>query len=207
VPNVTGVPALLLAEMERGWGLLTRFIAGRAPHLGCVPRRHHVAVMNRFNAANVSFDRVARLDALATLLDTAFVVPGTQIRFGLDALIGLVPGIGDVITTAISLYLVNEARALGAPRLLVARMVANVALGRPLFFAAAEQHWPRECALWHRPPQVHGYVGIPGVTLILARAVEKALELLSSAAIQMRKKPAPCEGWGVSQARRGGGRA
>jgi len=92
--------------------------------------------MNRTNTFGLSFDtlqspsreeRIARLDALATLLDTAFVVPGTQIRFGLDALIGLVPGIGDAITTAISLYIVNEARALGAPPLLVARMVANVA--------------------------------------------------------------------------------
>ena len=61
-------------------------------------------------------------------MDTAFVVPGTKIRFGLDALIGLVPGIGDAITTAISLFIVNEARALGAPRLLIARMVGNVAL-------------------------------------------------------------------------------
>ena len=38
------------------------------------------------------------------------------------------PGIGDVITTAMSLYIVNEARALGAPRLLIARMMMNVAL-------------------------------------------------------------------------------
>ncbi len=45
-------------------------------------------------------ERIARLDALATLLDTAFVVPGTNIRFGIDAMIGLVPGIGDAITTA-----------------------------------------------------------------------------------------------------------
>ena len=72
--------------------------------------------------------RVARIDALATLLDTAFVIPGTNIRFGVDALIGLVPGIGDLITTALSLFIVREARALGAPRLLVARMLANVAL-------------------------------------------------------------------------------
>jgi hypothetical protein len=71
-------------------------------------------------------ERIARIDALSTLLDTAFVVPGTQIRFGLDALIGLIPGVGDVITTALSLYIVREARALGAPRLLVARMIANV---------------------------------------------------------------------------------
>ena len=58
----------------------------------------------------------------------SFVIPGTNIRFGLDALIGLVPGIGDAVTTVMSLYIVNEARALGAPRLLIARMLANVAL-------------------------------------------------------------------------------
>ena len=73
-------------------------------------------------------ERLARIDALSRLLDTAFILPGTNIRFGLDALIGLVPGIGDVITTAMSLYIVNEARALGAPRLLIARMMMNVAL-------------------------------------------------------------------------------
>ncbi len=92
--------------------------------------------MNRSRTANPAFDfgrplsrqeRIARIDALATLLDTAFVIPGTQIRFGLDALIGLVPGIGDAITTVLSLFIVNEARALGAPPLLIARMLANVA--------------------------------------------------------------------------------
>ncbi len=73
-------------------------------------------------------DRIARLDAMASLLDTAFFIPGTNIRFGLDALIGLVPGIGDAITTAMSLYIVHEARELGAPRHLIARMLVNVAL-------------------------------------------------------------------------------
>jgi hypothetical protein len=73
-------------------------------------------------------ERIARIDALATLMDTAFVIPGTQIRFGLDALIGLVPGIGDAITTVMSLFIVSEARALGAPPTLIARMLANVAL-------------------------------------------------------------------------------
>jgi hypothetical protein len=73
-------------------------------------------------------ERMARLDALAMLLDTAFLIPGTNIRFGFDALIGLVPGIGDALTTIISLYIVREARALGAPRLLIARMLANVAI-------------------------------------------------------------------------------
>ena len=73
-------------------------------------------------------ERIARLDALANLLDTAFVLPGTNIRFGFDAMIGLIPGIGDAITTVMSLYIVREARELGAPRHLIARMLVNVAL-------------------------------------------------------------------------------
>src|SRR5205807_9062558 len=73
-------------------------------------------------------DRIARIDALATLLDTAFILPGINVRFGFDALIGLVPGIGDAITTAMSLYIVHEARSLGAPRHVIVRMLANVLL-------------------------------------------------------------------------------
>jgi len=73
-------------------------------------------------------ERVARLEALAKLLDVAFVVPGTNIRYGIDGVIGLVPVIGDIITTAISLWLVREARALGAPWHITSRMLGNVAL-------------------------------------------------------------------------------
>jgi hypothetical protein len=73
-------------------------------------------------------ERVARLDQLAMLMDTALVIPGTNIRFGLDALIGLFPGIGDTITTAISLYIVHEAWQLGAPHRLIVRMLGNVAV-------------------------------------------------------------------------------
>jgi hypothetical protein len=72
--------------------------------------------------------RLARLDALANLLDIAFIVPGTNVRYGIDGLIGLIPVIGDIITTAISLWLVREARALGAPWHLTMRMLGNVAL-------------------------------------------------------------------------------
>lgn len=72
--------------------------------------------------------RLARLDALGNLLDTAFIVPGTNVRYGIDGLIGLIPVVGDIITTAIALWIVREARALGAPRHLVARMLANVAI-------------------------------------------------------------------------------
>jgi uncharacterized protein DUF4112 len=72
--------------------------------------------------------RLARLEALAKLLDVAFILPGTNIRYGIDGLIGLIPVVGDIITTAISLWLVREARALGAPWYLTARMLANVAV-------------------------------------------------------------------------------
>jgi hypothetical protein len=72
--------------------------------------------------------RIARIDALATLLDTALVIPGTGVRFGLDALIGFFPVVGDTITTALSLFIVHEAYQLGVPGHVVARMLANVAL-------------------------------------------------------------------------------
>ena len=73
-------------------------------------------------------ERVARLESIEALLDTAFLVPGTNIRFGLDGLIGLVPGIGDTLTTAMSCWLIYEAHQLGAPRQLITRMIGNVAL-------------------------------------------------------------------------------
>ena len=72
--------------------------------------------------------RLARLDALAKLLDVAFILPGTNVRYGIDGLIGLIPVVGDIVTTAISLWVVREARALGAPWHITARMLANVAV-------------------------------------------------------------------------------
>ena len=72
--------------------------------------------------------RLARLDAIAKLLDIAFVLPGTRIRYGVDGIIGLIPVVGDIIATALSLWLVREARALGAPWHITARMLGNVAV-------------------------------------------------------------------------------
>ena len=70
-------------------------------------------------------ESVTRLEALARLMDGSFVIPGTNFRLGLDAVIGLVPVAGDVISGIISSYLIWEARRLGAPRWLIARMMAN----------------------------------------------------------------------------------
>ena len=72
--------------------------------------------------------QLADLDLLAKLLDARWKVPGTSIRFGVDALIGLVPVFGDVATGIASIYIVMRARELGAANGLVARMVGNVAL-------------------------------------------------------------------------------
>ena len=72
-------------------------------------------------------DTLARLDSLANLMDSALTIPGTRFRFGLDALIGIVPGIGDLASALISSYIVWEARRLGLPRWKIARMIANVA--------------------------------------------------------------------------------
>ena len=72
--------------------------------------------------------RLARLEAIAKLLDIAFVLPGTKIRYGVDGIVGLIPVVGDVIATALSLWLVREARALGAPWHLITRMLGNVAV-------------------------------------------------------------------------------
>jgi hypothetical protein len=71
---------------------------------------------------------VARLEAIARLMDGAFMLPGTNIRLGLDAIVGLVPVAGDVISGLLSSYLIWEARRIGAPRWLVARMMANTLL-------------------------------------------------------------------------------
>jgi hypothetical protein len=72
--------------------------------------------------------RLARLEAVAKLLDIAFILPGTNIRYGIDGLIGLIPVVGDIIATALSLWLVREGRALGAPWYITARMLGNVAV-------------------------------------------------------------------------------
>lgn len=76
--------------------------------------------------------RLARLNGLARLMDTAIQVPGTNIRFGADALIGLVPGIGDASGALIGLFIVNEARRLGLPKRKLARMVANLGVDATL---------------------------------------------------------------------------
>ena len=71
-------------------------------------------------------DGVARLKKLEQRLDRQFSLFGVQ--FGLDGIIGLVPFVGDVVTGAMGLYLIFEARRLGAQRWTMARMLINWSL-------------------------------------------------------------------------------
>lgn len=71
---------------------------------------------------------VARIEALSRVMDSAFAIPGTNVRLGLDAIIGLVPVIGDLVSQAISGYIIWEARKLGVSRFTMARMIGNTAL-------------------------------------------------------------------------------
>ena len=69
-----------------------------------------------------------RLNALARFLDSAIRVPGTNVRFGADALLNLLPGIGTLTSKGMSAYLIWEARRLGVPTRTLVRMVGNVGL-------------------------------------------------------------------------------
>ena len=73
-------------------------------------------------------DAMADLDRLAHTLDTRWRVPGTQWRFGVDAVASLVPVVGDLATGLVSAHMIKKAHDLGAPGHILARMVANVAL-------------------------------------------------------------------------------
>lgn len=77
-------------------------------------------------------DSLARITLLAKLMDSAFIIPGLNRRIGLDALLGLVPGIGDAVSAALASYIIWEARQLGLPRWKIARMVGNVAVDTAL---------------------------------------------------------------------------
>lgn len=71
---------------------------------------------------------VAGVRRFARLLDSALRIPGTGIRFGLDAVIGLVPGLGDAAGAALSAYVVLLAARAGAPSTVILRMLGNVAI-------------------------------------------------------------------------------
>jgi hypothetical protein len=70
-------------------------------------------------------DKLKRLRALAWLLDNSIPLPG-GFRIGLDPILGLIPGLGDALGAVLALYIIYEARQLGASRMLVLKMIGNM---------------------------------------------------------------------------------
>ena len=76
----------------------------------------------------VQVQRLQALKHVARLLDSAFVIPGTDIRIGLDPLLGLVPGLGDLTSPLFAMALLWQSRDLRIPRVIQLRMIFNVAI-------------------------------------------------------------------------------
>jgi len=77
----------------------------------------------------MAIDRARRIELLrrwSRLMDSAYRVPGTSIRFGWDPLVGLVPGVGDVATASFAVTILYHAYLLGVPRVVLLRMVLNI---------------------------------------------------------------------------------
>ena len=123
------------------------------------------------------------LDALrrwAVLLDSRFRVPGTSIRFGLDAIIGLIPGLGDISTPVFAALLLVQAVRMRLPLVIQARMVFNAGLDMlmglvPILGDLADVGWKanlRNLALLERharpgvPPRRGDYLFV-GICLVL----------------------------------------
>jgi len=72
--------------------------------------------------------RLELLRRVARMLDSALPVPGTSFRFGLDPILGLIPGLGDLVSPLFTLGMLFQARDLGVPRVVQLRMIFNVAI-------------------------------------------------------------------------------
>lgn len=70
-------------------------------------------------------DDVEKLQSMANWMDGRFSIPGTSIRFGLDSLLGLVPGVGDSVTLISTIYLLSVAHAHGLPWHIKVKMIGN----------------------------------------------------------------------------------
>lgn len=97
---------------------------------GSLPSGERIEGMNEgVSAADVrpeALRRLRRLRRTARLLDSEFQIPGIRWRFGVDALIGLVPGVGDSVSAALSLWIIAEARRLGVPPGVLRKMLRNM---------------------------------------------------------------------------------
>jgi hypothetical protein len=107
---------------------MSRRTAGRAEEAvgGRLTRREAAEALARPRHSRAEIEK--SLDQLSRWMDGLFRVPGTGWRFGLDALVGLVPGVGDFATTAVSLYILASGVRYGVPKVTLLRMTANIAV-------------------------------------------------------------------------------
>ena len=131
----------------------------------------------------VELDRLERLRRLGYLLDNSIPIPGTGFRIGLETIIGLVPGVGDLIGGGFSLYIILQAARMGVPASLLARMgwnlVVDVAVGAVPFlgdlFDAGFKANMRNLALLERHAEAPGesrrasrrFVAVLAILLVL----------------------------------------
>lgn len=155
---------------------------------GSAAKMSRTAVSQQRHAADRDFDgeprarvsrdtsvseALARLDALANMMDSAVTIPGTKIVMGFDALLGLVPVIGDAISSAVGGYIIWEARRLGASKVLIARMAANTTIDTVLgsipivgdVFDVAYRSNRKNVALLKRHIEKRGVGGSDGTTI------------------------------------------
>lgn len=136
-------------------------------------------------------DRASHVRTLARFLDDAVRIPGTSVRLGFDALVGLVPGVGDVAGAALSGYVVVAAARLGTPPSVLLVMVFNVAVDTVIGSVPAlgdlfDIGWKanvRNAALLDR------HLAAPGPTRVASRwtiaAVVGSLLLLAAGAVAL----------------------
>ncbi len=133
----------------------------------------------------------ARSRRIAYLLDNVFRVPGTQMRFGLDPLIGLVPGFGDVAGGLLSAYILVEAVRAGAPAEVLLRMLVNLAVDMLLaavplagdLFDAGWKANTRNLALLHGHLERPAEVKAASRTFVVAILAAGAALVLGTAAV------------------------
>jgi hypothetical protein len=90
------------------------------------PVRQEILAPRRRRGARLFDDE--NLDLLSHVLDDWFRIPGTSIRFGIDGIVGMIPGVGDILGGLASCIIVLAAWFRGVPTITIARMVANVAI-------------------------------------------------------------------------------
>ncbi|MDV6028993.1 MAG: DUF4112 domain-containing protein [Phycisphaera sp. RhM] len=80
------------------------------------------------NASANDLVTLRRVQRIAKLMDSSMSIPGTSIRFGLDSALGLIPGVGDIGTAAVSSWILLQARRSGMPKRRLAQMAANIVI-------------------------------------------------------------------------------